>query len=314
MKNNKGFTLIELLAVIVILAIIVLIATPIILGVIENAKKGAAANSALGYIDAVEKVIARKLLENPNYKVPNKITNVDVNIKGDKPASVEILLDKGNIVSAVIDVNGYTSSVENNKVVSTIKRDTNIYKEPGVNYPEFSGTKLVPVTIEDDGTVKKADLNTIWYSYTTKKWANAVVLVSSPSKSYEVNEEILESDISAYLVWIPRYKYAVPAGSSEREISIIFENGTAKTGTNTETGARTNTIDNLVASDYYTHPAFTFDSELKGIWIGKFEITNTTAISLTDFTIKPNIGSVRYNTIKEFYDAILAKKTSYGVI
>ena len=37
--NKKGFTLIELLAVIVILAIIALIATPIILGVIDNARK-----------------------------------------------------------------------------------------------------------------------------------------------------------------------------------------------------------------------------------------------------------------------------------
>ena len=37
--NKKGFTLIELLAVIVILAIIALITAPIILGVIENAKK-----------------------------------------------------------------------------------------------------------------------------------------------------------------------------------------------------------------------------------------------------------------------------------
>ena len=39
--NKKGFTLIELLAVIVILAIIALIATPIILGMIDSAKKQA---------------------------------------------------------------------------------------------------------------------------------------------------------------------------------------------------------------------------------------------------------------------------------
>lgn len=37
--KNKGFTLIELLAVIVILAIIALIATPIILGIINNARE-----------------------------------------------------------------------------------------------------------------------------------------------------------------------------------------------------------------------------------------------------------------------------------
>jgi len=46
MKNNKkGFTLIELLAVIVILAIIALITAPIILNVIEDARRDAASRS-----------------------------------------------------------------------------------------------------------------------------------------------------------------------------------------------------------------------------------------------------------------------------
>ena len=54
MKRTKGFTLIELLAVIVILAIIALIATPIVLNMINQAKKSAARSAALGYIEAVE--------------------------------------------------------------------------------------------------------------------------------------------------------------------------------------------------------------------------------------------------------------------
>ena len=44
--KNKGFTLIELLAVIVILAIIALIATPIILGIINDAREEAKKRSA----------------------------------------------------------------------------------------------------------------------------------------------------------------------------------------------------------------------------------------------------------------------------
>ena len=43
---KKGFTLIELLAVIVILAIIALIATPIILGIINYARKESNERSA----------------------------------------------------------------------------------------------------------------------------------------------------------------------------------------------------------------------------------------------------------------------------
>ena len=53
-QNKKGFTLIELLAVIVILAIIALIATPIILSMINNARKSAARSSALGYVESIE--------------------------------------------------------------------------------------------------------------------------------------------------------------------------------------------------------------------------------------------------------------------
>ena len=43
---KKGFTLIELLAVIIILAIVALIATPIILDVVDDARKSAAASEA----------------------------------------------------------------------------------------------------------------------------------------------------------------------------------------------------------------------------------------------------------------------------
>ena len=46
MKKKKGFTLIELLAVIIILAVVALIATPMVLNVVEEAKKSAAESEA----------------------------------------------------------------------------------------------------------------------------------------------------------------------------------------------------------------------------------------------------------------------------
>ena len=69
--KNKGFTLIELLAVIVILAIIALIATPIILGIIEDARKGAKENSAKLIVSTVEKAYASAYMLNDG-KVPTK--------------------------------------------------------------------------------------------------------------------------------------------------------------------------------------------------------------------------------------------------
>ena len=52
--NKKGFTLIELLAVIVILAIIALIATPIVLGIIEDARESSKERSAELVVNAIE--------------------------------------------------------------------------------------------------------------------------------------------------------------------------------------------------------------------------------------------------------------------
>ena len=61
--NSKGFTLIELLAVIVILAVIALIATPLIMGVIDDARKGSAKNGAYGYVKAMENTIATEMIK-----------------------------------------------------------------------------------------------------------------------------------------------------------------------------------------------------------------------------------------------------------
>lgn len=113
-RNNKGFTLIELLAVVVILAIIALIATPMILGVIENAKKGAAKSSSQGYIDAVERQIATNLLDNDSSNdITDKVYTVDeltskgVTIKGELPTSGTVTILNGKIMSTELSFYDY---------------------------------------------------------------------------------------------------------------------------------------------------------------------------------------------------------------
>ena len=71
MEKKKGFTLIELLAVIVILAIIALIATPIVLNLINTARKGAFARSAEGVLNASKLYYSSNLVEDIT---PNKNT------------------------------------------------------------------------------------------------------------------------------------------------------------------------------------------------------------------------------------------------
>lgn len=80
-RNTKGFTLIELLAVIVILAVIALIATPIIMNVINDAKKGANKDAALGYVKSVETSIAVQMIKCPSMTV-GAITKDSVAISG----------------------------------------------------------------------------------------------------------------------------------------------------------------------------------------------------------------------------------------
>ncbi len=54
------------------------------------------------------------------------------------------------------------------------------YQEELLNgaYPILTDN-LIPVTIEDDGTVKKADIYEPWYSYESQEWANSVVVRNS---------------------------------------------------------------------------------------------------------------------------------------
>ena len=67
--TTLAFTLIELLAIIVILAIIAVITVPIILGIIEDASKNAAIDSAYGYKDAVNKYYVPELFNSKNLEL-----------------------------------------------------------------------------------------------------------------------------------------------------------------------------------------------------------------------------------------------------
>ena len=90
MKKN-AFTLIELLAVIVILAIIALIATPIILGIIKDAKEQSTKNSAHNYLDTVEQAIIRKNLKEKFSPTRCEITGNELDCDGyDEKIKIEV--------------------------------------------------------------------------------------------------------------------------------------------------------------------------------------------------------------------------------
>ena len=124
---KKGFTLIELLAVIVILAVIALIATPIILGVVENARKSAAGSSALGYIDAVSKEIALDGFNETFYPtgeidIKSESPYDEIEVQGSKPTEGTLyILDDYQIEAATLCVNDYRVDLLDYKIDSIEK-------------------------------------------------------------------------------------------------------------------------------------------------------------------------------------------------
>ena len=143
MKRKNGFTLIELLAVIVILAIIALIAVPVVLNMIENARKNAAKSSALGYIDSIEYgngIVEASSSGDINIDGYYSIEGTDVDVttinnkvksKGEKPVSGTITVENGIVTNANICVEGYTV-VYDGKEVTKVDKGCNGSSTPSV--------------------------------------------------------------------------------------------------------------------------------------------------------------------------------------
>ena len=316
-KKRKGFTLIELLAVIIVLAIIALIATPIIFNVIENAKIKSLENSCYGVIDAVRTKYAEGLLN------LNKITNGNVNeltVSGEKPIDGTWTIDNSkdseqrgikidNVRFSSMKDYACSNDLETGKV--SCKKT---YKDNSSANTPILFKNMVPIKYENNKWII-ADLGQKWYDYDAKEWANAVVLNSGVTKN--VGDEVTEEEISLWYVWIPRYKYTIFNGNNgsvaTQLINVTFESGISRTGTVTCTdnadGSETcSTITNGTST--YTHPAFKFgNTELTGFWVGKFEVSGSTSA----ITVKPNVTSLRSQTVSSFFTAIQNVKTTYGI-
>ena len=108
MRKN-GFTLIELLAVIVILAIIALIATPIILGIINDARKESQERSVELYASAVRNGIAayqlREMKEVAAGSYTSETLPFDVEYDGDIECSTIELYEDGGVYVTGCTVN-----------------------------------------------------------------------------------------------------------------------------------------------------------------------------------------------------------------
>ena len=326
--TTLGFTLIELLAVIVILAVIALIATPLIMGVIDEAKDGANKRSVQNIRDGAETFLLSKKTLDSNYT----FNMSEYTFKGNQFGKVTederiniVFNDKDEASVAVYENNKcYYILAGSNEVESETGLDKQqcLEKAGKIEYVDNSGAnrpKLLNnmVAIKYDGNKwVVADTSEEWYNYNFKEWANAVVLKEPVS----AGEEVTEENIDLWLVWIPRYKYqlfnANNGSVNEQEIQIEFESGISTTGTVScidnisGSGDTSETCTNAVNGNWYTHPAFTFgDEELTGFWVGKFEISGT----VDKITTIPNVSSLREQTVSSFFNNILKVKDTYSL-
>ena len=319
------------------------------------------------YTDTITYGLAYKML-NPTTK-PDNLTIAVTNIS-ENPYQGTIEANSKKVISLII-VNDSTSNIQVGlTVVNGYKNGgdlilptgytfvSDVYDvEPphdpidnsGANYPDL-GDALIPVVYnESTKTWVKADTESStstygWYDYTNKKWANAVLVTEANRATYKtaaVGTNITESDIVAYYVWIPRYKYKVwnkdkvvgtqSYNAQTTGIDIVFEGDTNSTGTisctysfasPSSTAGSPNETCTGSNGDYYIHPAFTFgDNQVKGFWIGKYELSSETPTatdgggSSTTLTarILPNVNSWRKNTISNFSTVIQNMQASNNI-
>ena len=226
--------------------------------------------------------------------------------------------DITNSCASKIDTSGTdcTKKIVNGHLITYCPvEDVELQEDPsGANRPVLA-EGMIPIIYDGSKWVKADEYGNYsnWYDYGNQKWANAVMVRSAKRETYmnaDVGTTIPENDILAYYVWIPRYKYKLfkatyASGTSAQVIEVTFENGTSTTGNVICTYASNGkeTCRNKANGNWYTHPAFTMinasgnKTELKGIWVGKFEVSGST----TAPRVKPGVSSLRDITVADMY-------------
>ncbi len=169
-----------------------------------------------------------------------------------------------------------------------------------------------------DRSLSKEEVETIYNNETLETKDGLLV-----SYDFRRGEEILSDTpinmdmINTMWVWIPRYSYTIrdtygvqlaggstPTKETPGAIDVKFIPASQK-----DTGSGTST---KCADNWVTPEGFTFGAEeLSGFWVGKFETTGSMSAACTDencttadITIKPNLTSLRNQTVSSFFYGI----------
>ena len=162
-------------------------------------------------------------------------------------------------------------------VEAALVADGNYNASKGVNTPKL-GSGMTPIKWNGSSWVNTTGSDKDWYDYTGKKWANAKT-----------------SDGSMW-VWIPRYAYSITSGyhsSSAGNIDVEFMKGLTN-----ETSTGRKTFQNSSGQgNWNIHPAFNYGSTVSGIWVAKFEASNSSG----KIKVVPGVSSWRSITVNDIY-------------
>ena len=213
-KTNKGFTLIELLAVIVILAVIALIATPLIMGVINNARKNSAKNNVYGYVKAVELALASNTSEEVSdldgmYTIDNKnivqgTTSIAVNYKGNTVTG-ELMVRNNSVEYGTFKAGSYDLTYNNGTAyVAGLSNKTTAYADgTAVYFNPNTGEKCTEseYTSNNGSTTDKKEGCMRWYTFGDKENNTTIKM-------------ILDHNTSNDIAWISKADF-IKAGGTE---------------------------------------------------------------------------------------------------
>ena len=162
-------------------------------------------------------------------------------------------------------------------VEAALVADGNYNASKGVNTPKL-GSGMTPIKWNGSSWVNTTGSDKEWYDYTGKKWANAKT-----------------SDGSMW-VWIPRYAYSITSGyhsSSAGNIEVEFMKGL----TNETSTGRTTFQNSSGQGNWNIHPAFNYGTTVSGIWVAKFEASNSGG----KIKVEPGVQSWRSITVNDIY-------------
>ena len=229
---------------------------------------------------------------------------------------------------------GLSVKSDNENII--VDYDTNMIPVKYVDYDGNGGGYWQVVT---DKEIEQNTDNWFRYGTTNedKRWANAITVTAEAREAYRKKQtgedpdpRILPSDnptgngeanpeILGYWVYIPRYAYevqrrdAIDAPVDPQNFDIVFQTASEKNTPaptkSTESshldyrnsGINRTYVANSNNTTWATNPAFTWgDTELNGLWVGKFETTG----KISAPTVKPNQHANISEYIGNFYSMV----------